>query len=241
MRDVLKGKHRQGDAQSHLHRYQRLSFFLWTTTENNHIRPLPDSSPPPPPRNWGCQEREMSLPYHAPFPTHWIQPNPYAPPCTHRTLQEDISQTRTSSSGRPTASSHPPPPLSVPETFARSFVSRPKWNPTQETLPLGTNLSHKRTRSGHSFVFRLLSCWAAGASSSPTSQLSDFSHEQAVGRHCLGSASGETVQAPPPSVTACFVFPSSSSVLTGGQHVDEPEDHVNICRWVPVPTCMQNT
>lgn len=163
MRDVLKGKHRQGDAQSHLHRYQRLSFFLWTTTENNHIRPLPDSSPPPPPRNWGCQEREISLPYHAPFPTHWIQPNPYAPPCTHRTLQEDISQTRTSSSGRPTASSHPPPPpLSVPETFARSFVSRPKWNPTQETLPLGTNLSHKRTRSGHSFVFRLLSCWAAG-------------------------------------------------------------------------------
>lgn len=162
MRDVLKGKHRQGDAQSHLHRYQKLSFFLWTTTENNHIRPLPDSSPPPPPRNWGCQEREMSLPYHAPFPTHWIQHNPYAPPCTHRTLQEDISQTRTSSSGRPTTSSPPRPP-SVCSRDIRPFVRFPPKVEPDPGDPPSWNEPVSQTDALRPLVLlssvELLGCW----------------------------------------------------------------------------------
>lgn len=199
MQDVLKGAHLEGNTQSLLPRYQRLSFFLRTTTENNHIRrqlpwPGPSSSPqPPPPRNWGCREKSVSP------PTHWTQPtSPSAPPCTRRTLQEDISQTRTSSSGRPTASSHPPhplPSLSVPETFARPFVSpQSGTRPRKPSLLERTYLTNGRAQATRSSV-DLLSCWACWASSSPTSQLSDFSDEQAVGGHCLGSA----VQAPPPS------------------------------------------
>lgn len=76
MQDVLKGAHLEGNTQSLLPRYQRLSFFLRATTENNHIRrqlpwPGPSSSPqPPPPRNWGCREKKVS-------PLQPIGPNPH--------------------------------------------------------------------------------------------------------------------------------------------------------------------
>lgn len=200
MQDVLKGAHLEGNTQSLLPRYHRLSFFLRTTTENNHIRrhlpwPGPSSSPqPPPPRNWGCREKKVS-------PLQPIGPNPHlhlhlhapAVPC-RKTSHKPEPHPQGDQPPHLTPP-HPLPSLSVPETFAHPFVSpQSGTRPRKPSLLERTYLTNGRAQATRSSV-DLLSCWACRASSSPTSQLSDFSDEQAVGGHCLGSA----VQAPPPS------------------------------------------
>lgn len=211
MQDVLKGKHRQGDTQSLLPRYQRLCFFLdndrkqshsttailvwpflFTTTATTKLRV--------------SEQKKVSLPHHAP-PPQPIGPNPHLHLHLHA---PSVPCRKTSHKPEPHPQGDQPPHLTPPtpshlclfqrHSPVRSFP--PKVDP-EPGNPLSWNEPVSQTDALRPRV-RLLSV-ELRASSSPTSQLSDFSHEQAVGRHCLGSASGDSSGTA--AVTACFVFP----------------------------------